>query len=457
MKAALRIAVYYALLSGLYIVFSDWAVDLLSSRNPDVALGWQNLKGISFVLGSAVIIFFLLLRYVRDRNRAEAGREDARRSFEQLFKRNPLPVFVYDTKTLEILAVNEAAVDEYGYSEAEFLKLRLPALHPAEDTEKLLGHLARVQDYSYTGHWRHQRKDGSPAEMEIVSHPMPFSNRKARLAVATNIGIRKLTEKALADAFVARLDAEEAKNRFLSTISHEMRTPLNAIIGFLDLLPKERDETLRAEYIAIAQRSAGDLLALIERLIQAASLTGADSVSHDLRDVELAPFLSRITEQYIQPAARKNIRLELQTEESAPRRAVLDAGRVEAILEILVGNAIKFSQGGTIRLGARRGASGRTLLLEVADEGIGIPRDQQGRIFESFFQVDQGQTRKYGGVGMGLFVARQLCDLIGASLEVKSGDGPGSTFSLSLPGENDQQGRFVMQLTDGRPPPNTGA
>lgn len=446
MKAALRIAVYYALLSGLYIVFSDWIVDTVSERNPDVARGWQNLKGIAFVLGSAAIIFFLILHYVRGRNLAESAGEEARRSFEQLFRRNPLPVLVYDSKSLEILAVNEAAVEEYGYSEEEFLKLTLPAIHPTEDTEKLLGHLARVKTYSYTGHWRHRRKDGSPAEMEIVSHPMAFAGREARLAVAMNISIRKLTEKALADAFVARLDAEEAKTRFLSTISHEMRTPLNAIVGFLDLMPKEKDEALRGEYVSIAQRSAGDLLSLIERLIQAAALTGADSVPHDLRDVELTPFLRRISEGYALPASRKNIRLDFQTGPATPERAVLDAARVEAILEILVGNAIKFSHGGTIRISARQEDGGRALVFEVSDEGIGIPSEQQSRVFESFFQVDQSQTRKYGGMGMGLFVARQLCDLVGARLQVKSEDAKGSTFTLILPCDKDQQGRLVMQV-----------
>jgi signal transduction histidine kinase len=130
---------------------------------------------------------------------------------------------------------------------------------------------------------------------------------------------------------------------------------------------------------------------------------------------------------------------------------------VEAILEILVGNAVKFSHGGTIRLSAHRGEDGRTLIFRVRDEGIGIPRGQQDRVFDSFFQVDQSQTRKYGGMGMGLFVARQLCDLVGASLDVKSEDGQGSTFSLIVPAEEDQQGRFVMQLKGDCPPAPTGA
>lgn len=438
MKAALRIAVYYALLSGLYIVFSDWAVDLVSQRNPDVARGWQNLKGMAFVAGSAAIIFFLILHYIRCRNLAERERGEASKSFEQLFKRNPLPVLVYDVLSLEILAVNEAAVDEYGFSEAEFLRLKLPEIHPPEDTEKLLGHLARVKTYSYTGHWRHRRKDGSPAEMEIVSHPMTFAGREARLAVAMNISIRKITEKALADAFVARGEAEEAKTRFLSTISHEMRTPLNAIVGFLDLLPKERDENLRAEYVSIAQRGAGELLALIERLIQAAALTGAETVYHDIREVELTPFLKRIADRYTQPAARKGITVAFVVDDSL-KTAALDASRVEAILEILVGNAIKFSNGGTIRLRARR-KEGEGLRLEVADEGIGIPESQQARVFDSFFQVDQGQTRKYGGVGMGLFVARELCDLAGARLEVRSEEARGSVFSVILTDRVDGEG-----------------
>lgn len=443
MKAALRIAVYYALLSGLYVVSSDWLVDVISERNPDVSRGWQNLKGIAFVLGSAAIIFVLILHYIRGRRAAEEAREEAIKSFEQLFRRNPLPILVYDTASLAILAVNEAAVEEYGYAEAEFLRLALPALHPAEDAEKLTAHLARVRPYSYTGHWRHLRKDGSPAEMEIVSHPMAFGGKQARLAVATNIGIRKMTEKALADAFVARIDAEEAKTRFLGAISHEMRTPLNAIVGFLDLMPRERDESLRAEYVSIAQKSAGELLAMIERLIQAAALTGADSVSHEMREVEMSSFLGRVRAGYLRSASRKNIKLDLEIGENVPTAAVIDAGRVEAALEILVGNAVKFSDDGTIVLAARFDRERSRLALKVIDEGIGIPKDLQPRVFDSFFQVDQGETRKYGGVGMGLFVARQLSDLIGAELLVESADKTGSTFSVILRGELDGQGRFV--------------
>ena len=83
------------------------------------------------------------------------------------------------------------------------------------------------------------------------------------------------------------------------------------------------------------------------------------------------------------------------------------------------------------------------LELSIADEGIGIPEEQQAKVFDSFFQVDQNLTRKYGGAGMGLFVAKQLCDLMGASLAVESRDGAGSTFLVSLPGKIDADGRFV--------------
>lgn len=442
MKPALRIALSYALLSGLYIVLSDWLAWQVARRDSEILTQWQSIKGLAFVVASGAIIFLLVLHYVRSRDRIQWQLEEARRSFEMLFQRNPIPVVVYDTAELGILAVNQAAVDEYGYTEEEFLRLKLPTLCPAEDLERVLSHVARIKPHPYAGHWRQIRKDGSEFYVEIASHPILFSGCEARLVAAVNISTRKLAEQSLAEAFTVRAEAEAAKTKFLSTISHEMRTPLNAVTGFLDLLAGESDTLRRREYAVIAQRSAGQLLAMIEQMIAAAALTSQPS-DRVLTEVEVDPFLRRITDGYFKAAMRKNIKLNLSAD-ALPRKAVVDAVRLEETLQILLGNAIKFSNGGTVNVSAslEAEAAGAVLRVSVADEGIGIPAAEQSKVFDSFFQVDQNLTRRYGGAGIGLFVARQLCELMGAALEVKSVDGAGSTFMVSLPGKIADSGNF---------------
>lgn len=444
MKPAIRIALLYALLSGLYILLSDAIALEITRRDPEILTQWQSLKGLAFVLASAGIIFVLVLHYARQRDRNARLLEEARDSFEQLFQRNPLPILVYDTGALRILAVNDSAVAEYGFSRQEFLRQTLPQIHPEADFEKLLAHVARIKTHPFQGQWRHRRKDGTEFDVEILSHPMVFAGQQARLAVAVNISSRKQTERALAEAFAAKEDAGDAKTRFLSTMSHEMRTPLNAITGCLDLLVKEPEAGRRREFLTIAQRGADDLLALIEQVIDAAALSSR-SVRRETREVDLEPFFRRLTDAAFPAAMRKNLKLDLTLDPALPPRAVLDAHRLEETLEILLGNAIKFSHDGTVTLSARIQREPDRALLEIAvtDEGIGIPESQQARVFDSFFQVDQNLTRKYGGTGMGLFVAKQLCDLMGASVEVRSRDGGGSVFQVSLPGWIEETSRFV--------------
>lgn len=444
MKPAIRIALYYALISGLYIVLSDMAVALLAERNPEAIIGWQNLKGIAFVFLSALVIFFFVLHYVRSRDRTQAQLEEARHSFEQLFQRNPIPVVVYDHDNLSILAANEATAQEYGYTTAELQRMKLTELCLPEEIEKAAAHVARVKTSAYAGPWRQVRKDRSIFDVEIASHPIVFAGRPARLVAAMNVSGRRLVERLAAEAFEAKTEADAAKTRFLATISHEMRTPMNAIIGFLDLLAKERDETRRGEYVAIAQRSADSLLALIERLIEAAGLTGPARGKRVDLTIEPEPFLRRITENFSREAMRKGISMQFKSEGALPRETTLDADRLEAVLHILLGNAIKFSSGGTVQLTAtQKLEKDRTsLIFLVSDEGIGIPEGQRDKVFEPFFQAEQEMNRAYGGMGLGLFVARQLCDLMGATLEVRASNGTGSTFTVSVPGKTGPDGRF---------------
>ena len=145
MKPAIRIALIYALLSGLSIVWSDWAVWQWTRGDADLLTRWQSLKGLAFVAAGAVIIFFLVYHYVRSRHHTQELLEQARDSVEQFSRRNPLLVLVYDTASLRLLAVNDAAVEAEGFKREEFLTLA--KLRGEEDFEKLLAPVSRIKPY----------------------------------------------------------------------------------------------------------------------------------------------------------------------------------------------------------------------------------------------------------------------------------------------------------------------
>lgn len=428
MKIAIRFALVYILVAGVYILLSDWLA-LQFTSDPQILTQWQHAKGLAFVGISGLLIFASIYYYVRNRDRMQRQLEEASHSFEQLFQRSPIPSVVYDTKTLQFLAVNQATATEYGYSLEEFPKMKVTDLVLDRDIPEVASHIARVSK-PYTGHWEHRRKDGSTFEVEIISHPMVFAGTPARLVTARNITTRKLIERVLAEAHISRLEAAEIKSRFLSNISHEMRTPLNGITGCLDFLALENNPERRGEFVETAQQSAAELLALIERLIQASSLANNPARPEPV-EVELQPFLRRITDNFVPAAARKNIQLSLAIGASTPAKARVHAIWLEETLQVLLENSIKFSHDGKIEFSTRQTDKG--LQLAISDEGIGIAESDQPKIFDSFYQADQSFTRKYGGLGLGLFVARQICDLMGAELAVRSSPESGSTFVVTLP------------------------
>ncbi len=445
MKPAIRIALFYAVLSGLYILSSDWAAYQFFQNDPKTLTEWQTYKGVTFVAISSLIIFFLVLYFEKGRERAMKQTNIALDSFQQLFERNPLPVWVYDTITLRCLAANAAVTAEYGYTREEFLHLKITALHPPEDMEKILAFISRAKTQPRVSHWRHIRKDGSLADVEVTSHPINFAGHDARLIVSQNVTARKIAERALAEALAARSEAQLLKTRFLSTISHEMRTPLHTMTGYLDLLVHEQDPHLRNEYGEIVQHSGRELLELIDRMVHAAELQ-APVTSHKTHEVETEPFFRELVEEFSHSALRCGIRVRLEVVGYLPATSVFDVDRVREVLHILLENAVKFSHAGTVTLQVKvlSADPGRSqMIIAVFDEGIGIPVEKQGEIFELFTQADARLNRQYGGAGLGLFVARQLCELMGAALSLTSTLGEGSCFTVCLRGRLENAERFV--------------
>jgi signal transduction histidine kinase len=247
----------------------------------------------------------------------------------------------------------------------------------------------------------------------------------------------KLNE--LAEANVTLFQANKVKSEFLANVSHELRTPLNAIIGFADLLGDSPDDRIR-RYGQNISTSAKGLLAIINDLLDLARIE-AGRTEVRLDKVSIIDTCQTLVALMKPLADKKQLQLESRLDENLPV-ITTDAGKVQQILYNLLSNAVKFtSPGGKVVLEAKletlqRGeATVRELAVSVADTGPGMSEADQQKIFEKFFQGDRSLTKESGGTGLGLAISKELTNLLGGRLTLKSSPGQGATFTLHLPAD----------------------
>jgi len=245
------------------------------------------------------------------------------------------------------------------------------------------------------------------------------------------------TEAALRAAKEVAEAATQAKSQFLANMSHEIRTPMNAVIGVSELLMASAGGALgrqQREFVETIQRSAEALLGLINDIldfskIEAGKLT-IESAPFDLWDaVEDAAAL------LASAAAKKHIELACLFDDNLPQRLNGDVARLRQVLVNMLSNAVKFTHQGEVLLFAdARALDGGhwELHFAVKDTGIGITREQQSKLFQSFSQADASTTRRYGGTGLGLALSRNLSEMMGGQMWVESEAGPGSTFHATI-------------------------
>ncbi|MBO2676979.1 transporter substrate-binding domain-containing protein [Shewanella algae] len=229
--------------------------------------------------------------------------------------------------------------------------------------------------------------------------------------------------------------ASKAKTQFLATMSHEIRTPMNAIIGLLELsLKRAQDNQFDFNSIRVAYDSAKGLLDLIGDILDVVRIE-AGQLSLNPVQVELKQTLDSVIRIFDGIAIQKGLTLTLEFNPELPKYAQLDPLRVKQILSNLIGNAIKFTDQGHIKVTAQKelDAEGTAqLLLRVADTGIGIPIKEQQKLFRPFAQVHNGAHNK-GGTGLGLMICRSLCDMMGGTLSMMSEPGQGTCLSMRIP------------------------
>lgn len=242
----------------------------------------------------------------------------------------------------------------------------------------------------------------------------------------------------LRTALDAALSADHHKSAFVANMTHEMRTPLQSIIGYLQAATRELkfikedvdSETFNnlTDYLQVSQKASDELRSRINQVLEHAALEAGK------REVTLGPVdLSRLLEQVVlivKPLSESH-RNRLTVIREGPPHVEMDEDKLRQIIRNLLDNACKFTHNGTVLLDVRNAAD--NLVIEVVDSGIGIPQDQLDLIFEPFRQVDMSDTRRYGGTGLGLAITKNVCQLLGGTITVASTLGRGSRFRVGIP------------------------
>jgi signal transduction histidine kinase len=272
----------------------------------------------------------------------------------------------------------------------------------------------------------------------LSQRPYRFSQSDLRLidALTHHLGVAAGNAKLFSEVRRKTVELEaanKAKDEFLGVVSHELRTPLNVIKGYAEVLSSQMFGDLNRQQESALDKiksQSSNLLHMINDVLRATTID-AQTVRVAAVDVDLGALMAELQESYHFAAnAEREILWDCGAEVPILR---IDDEKLRAVLQNLVNNAIKFTERGVIRVSARPCTESGGVEVEVADTGIGIPADKLDTIFGMFQQVDSSVTRGYGGVGLGLYIAKNYLDLMGGRIRVDSELGKGTTFVVTLP------------------------
>jgi len=281
-----------------------------------------------------------------------------------------------------------------------------------------------------------KRKDGTLYTEELNITPVLSDNREIAhfIAIKQDISNRKEYEKILKESKKKAELAAKAKSDFLANMSHEIRTPLNAIIGFNELLSQTPLNKRQEELLKKSADSSKLLLHILNDILDYSKIEAGELELHN-EPTKLGEILAQIENIFKESATSKGIQFTISKAKSLPYLVKTDGLRLLQILANLVSNGIKFTHEGSVELRVtllHQSVKNATLLFEVIDSGIGMSQEQIEKVFDVFTQADTSITRRYGGSGLGLSIAKHLATMLKGDLRIQSQEGEGTTVSFSL-------------------------
>ena len=356
------------------------------------------------------------------------------KKYRYLFENNPLPMWVIDLITFKFLDVNKMAVMQYGYSREEFLAMTAVEIRPEKDKELF----TKSQDPSAInstnfnrGIWNHRKKDGTIIQVEIIAHKIIYEGVSARLILANDITDRRKAELNLEKRNNELIKTNSELDRFVYSVSHDLRSPLTSILGLLSFIEEESQEPDTLEHAEMIRKSVNRLDEFIKNIL---------SYSRNNRiklEIEKIPVRQTIIDSIESLQSRKDaegIIFEIDISEQEP--FYTDSLRFNTIMENLISNAVKHhkKEDSERHIKIAGHSNKERLKLTVSDNGIGIAPENHKKIFDMFFRL----SGKTDGSGIGLYIVKDTIEKLDGSIEVESELDNGTNFTITLKNLNNE-------------------
>lgn len=391
-------------------------------------------NGIASILITVSLLVILSLYYIKlfkDKNKEEKKLRESEEAFKQIIELMPIGILILD-KDNKVKTINRAASKILHISEDEDL------IGVDISNKFLLGQSLfaneSMSEVFESDHFFHYEKDGN--EVVIYKKDIPLKLKGEEVTVQSFIDVTPIEKSRMRE-----VAANNAKSQFLAKMSHEIRTPMNGIIGMADALGQQKLTAEQLEQVNIIRKSADLLLNLLNDILDLSKIEAGKMVIEEI-PFKLNSELNITLDLFKISAEEKQIKLTTKVNNDVPNNLIGDPFRLRQIFINLIGNAVKFTHEGEIRISVEKLEEydrNLTLKFIIEDTGIGIPKEKISSIFQTFTQADSSTTRKYGGTGLGTAIAKQLVELMNGEIWAESPslisskpEYPGSRFIFTI-------------------------
>jgi PAS domain S-box-containing protein len=373
-----------------------------------------------------------IVRDITEKKKTEDALLESEEKYRILFNDVPVGIGITD-KNGRVVDCNQYMAEMFGMTCEEFKTINTKSLYVnpenREHFQNLLNIEGRVVDWEST----FKRKDGTVFSAILNADIIDRDGQKLNLTTLRDITERKVAEEKIRKQNVQLKKLDGVKTDFLNTTSHELRTPVSSIKGYIQMLLKHTLGDITEEQkkaLEVVLRNTNRLDSLIQDILDISRLESG-TMKFIPEKTDVMKMINEVAETMQTSADVKRIKINSDIQKEIPD-LMIDSERIKQVLINLVDNAIKFSPDDSMILIKAKKEKGE-VVFEVQDFGRGIPKNKQNKIFDRFYQVDSGTDRKFGGIGLGLTISKKIIDTNGGQIWVDSIVGKGSSFKFSLP------------------------
>lgn len=354
--------------------------------------------------------------------------------FDTMFNAIEDYLFILDKHGL-IISANDVAKQKLEYTFDELSGMDITQLHPPQRRDQVREMVKEMIDRKGSKCLIPlMTKSGKLIPVETRVFQTKWYGEDVIFGISKDVSEQKDLEKRLEEQKVYVETASEMKSRFLANISHEMRTPMNGVMGFLQLLKGTHLDNEQLEIVKEAVLASRVMMNVINDILDISKIESRKVVM-EKRQLELPALVERVINFYKKMALEKKVQVESIVKPNVPSKLIGDPVRIKQIISNLLGNAVKFTSQGSITCWVEliETINGKAKIqVEVRDTGIGIKSEVAKKLFNPFIQEDLTSTREYGGMGLGLAISKELVEMMGGEIWVESKPGEGSSFFFTI-------------------------